>query len=200
MQHPLMGMFFVYISRKPYDNAHMRTIYLGGGCFWCTEAVFQRLRGVLEVTPGYMGGETKSPSYQEVSTGTTGHAEVIKVVYDNELIQTDDIFDVFFASHDPTTPNRQEHDVGTQYRSVIFYTDEATRESAVQAIERAQMNLPLEKAIITHVIEAADFYPAESEHCNFYMTNRDAPYCLAIIDPKIEKLQKKFSDKVHPDR
>lgn len=177
----------------------MQTIYLGGGCFWCTEAVFQRLRGVSEVTPGYMGGTTQSPSYEAVASGATGHAEVIKVIYDDTMISTDDILDVFFALHDPTTPNRQGADVGTQYRSVIFYTNETMRESSVHAIERKQATLPEGVQVITHVIEAKEFYAAESYHHNFYLLHKDAPYCQVVIDPKIEKLQKTFGDKVMPE-
>lgn len=179
----------------------MKTIYLGGGCFWCTEAVFQQLRGVSEVSPGYMGGTVAEPSYDQVSSGATGHAEVIKLSYDDAVITTDDILDVFFATHDPTTPNRQGADIGTQYRSVIFYTDEQMRDAAMRAIERAQAKFSQtggEKTVITHVTEASDFYPAEAYHHNFYEAHRDAPYCQVVIDPKIEKLQNTFNDKLVP--
>jgi peptide-methionine (S)-S-oxide reductase len=173
----------------------MKTIYLGGGCFWCTEAVFKELRGVSEVMPGYMGGSVAEPSYEAVSSGSTGHAEVIKVVYDDAQITTEEILDVFFAVHDPTTPNRQGADVGTQYRSVIFYTDELMREKAMEAITRAQAAVA-GKLITTHVGEAMDFYAAEGYHHNYYELHRDAPYCQVVIDPKIEKLHKQFNDKL----
>lgn len=174
----------------------MKTIYLGGGCFWCTEAVFKRLRGVSEVTPGYMGGSVANPSYDAVATGTTGHAEVIKIVYDDTVLATDDLLDVFFATHDPTTTDRQGADVGTQYRSVIFYTDESLRETAQRAVARKQEALSPEHAVVTHIVEASDFYPAEAEHHNFYELHRDAPYCQVVIDPKIEKLSASFGDKL----
>ncbi len=172
----------------------MKTIYLGGGCFWCTEAVFKNLKGVTEVTPGYMGGTTKNPSYEEVSTGTSGHAEVIKVMYDEAVISTADILDVFFATHDPTTHNRQGADQGTQYRSIIFYTDPGMREEAGVALSRAQATLPEGKTVVTELVEQSEFYAAEDYHHNYYETHRDAPYCQVVIDPKVEKLTKKFSD------
>ncbi len=171
-----------------------KTIYLGGGCFWCTEAVFQNLRGVHEVTPGYMGGTVKNPSYEVVSTGESGHAEVIKVLYDEKMISTADLLDVFFATHDPTTVNRQGADQGTQYRSIIFYEDATMREEVIAGIARAQAALPEGKNIVTEVAERSDFYPAEQYHYNYYTMHRDAPYCQVIINPKLDKVQHKFAD------
>ena len=189
----------------------MKTIYLGGGCFWCTEAVFKSLKGVQEVIPGYMGGTVANPSYEAVCSGTTGHAEVIKVYYDERMISTDDILDIFFATHDLTTPNRQGNDVGSQYRSIIFYTHDQEPHSlggltespeddvpgAIQrAISRAQSTLSGDAQIVTEVVTATDFYPAEDYHYNYYADHSDAPYCQLVISPKLEKLQKKFSDKL----
>lgn len=187
----------------------MKTIYLGGGCFWCTEAVFRSLRGVHEVVPGYMGGTLPNPSYEAVCTGETGHAEVIKVYYDEKVISTDDLLDVFFETHDPTTPNRQGADVGTQYRSIIFHTadqdpgfseDEAGEPAphAIQrAIARAQAKLPDDSFVVTEVAEASEFYPAEEYHYNYYANHAAAPYCQIVISPKLEKLQKQHGEKVH---
>lgn len=178
----------------------MRTIYLGGGCFWCTEAVFQTLRGVTEVVPGYLGGIEPNPSYESVSTGKTGHAEVVKVTYDESVIGTDDILDIFFATHDPTTLNRQGNDVGSQYRSIIFYTDEDQGEIARSTIARIQATLPADTAVVTEVAEATDFYPAEQYHYSYYRNNTDAPYCQVVIHPKLEKLQQHFAQKLSTEQ
>jgi len=189
----------------------MKTIYLGGGCFWCTEAVFKSLKGVHEVVPGYMGGDAPNPSYEEVCTGKTGHVEVVKVYYDNAVISTDDLLDIFFATHDPTTINQQGNDIGTQYRSVIFYTEDQephsrggltedshddVKGSIQRAIGRAQAGLSEEKMVVTDVVRATEFYPAEEYHANYYTEHSSQPYCQLVISPKLEKLQKKFSDKM----
>lgn len=171
-------------------DSHGKTIYLGGGCFWCTEAVFKELRGVLEVIPGYMGGSTPQPSYEAVCSGTTGHAEVVKVYYDDHTISTADILDIFFSVHDPTTPNRQGGDIGSQYRSIIFYSDDTQREEVRLAVERAQKKYT--DNITTEVATAVEFYPAEEYHYNYYQNNPDAPYCAIVIEPKLEKLKKEF--------
>lgn len=177
-------------------DPHLHTIYLGGGCFWCTEAVFQSLKGVREVVPGYMGGTVARPSYEAVSTGTTGHAEVVRVTFDDSVISLDDLLDIFFATHDPTTVDRQGADVGSQYRSIIFYTGDAMREAASEAMRRAQAALPEGKALVTHLAEAVEFYQAEPYHDDYYRKNATAPYCQLVIHPKLEKLQKRFSDKL----
>lgn len=173
----------------------MKTIYLGAGCFWCTEAVFKSLRGVHEVVPGYMGGDVPHPTYEAVCTGDTGHAEVIKVSYDESVISTDDLLDVFFATHDPTTLNSQGNDIGTQYRSVIFYTDDI-HDVIERAIARAQSVASEGKKVVTAVARAMEFYPAEAYHQNYYATHSSQPYCQIVISPKLEKLQKNFSDKL----
>lgn len=186
----------------------MKTIYLGGGCFWCTEAVFRGLKGVTEVVPGYMGGTIENPSYEQVSAGTSGHAEVIKVSFDETVITLDDILDVFFATHDPTTLNQQGNDIGTQYRSIIFYTDEHDAQpvamtdgsygpSVIQhAIDRKQSTLPEGTRVVTQIASAGVFYPAEDYHQRYYEEHRGATYCQLVIDPKIEKLQQQFPDKL----
>ncbi len=173
-----------------------KVIYLGGGCFWCTEAVFQVLQGVLRVRPGYMGGSVPNPTYQQVCTGQTGHAEVVEVVYDTRMISTDDLLDIFFHMHDPTTLNRQGADVGTQYRSVIFYTDEATRISALKCIRQLTRQNVFNRLIVTEVQPATAFFPAEAYHMNYYNTHRKAPYCTLVIEPKLMKLKERFAHRV----
>lgn len=164
---------------------------LAGGCFWCTEAVFQRVNGVIKVTPGYTGGNMDHPDYDHVSMGTTGHAEAIQIEFDPEIISYDTILDIFFATHDPTTLNAQGNDVGTQYRSAIFYHDEKQREIA-------QSKLKTE--YVTEITRFEKFYSAESNHKDYYDKNRESnPYCTVIIDPKVKKLLTKFSDKVRPE-
>ena len=179
------------------ESSHdtFRTIYLGGGCFWCTEAVFQKVRGVQSVVPGYMGGSVPNPSYEAVCTGATGHAEVVQVIYDTGVIPTSALLDIFFATHDSTTPDRQGADQGSQYRSIIFYTDEAMRQSALEAVARTQENVA-GRAVVTHVVEAPEFYPAEEYHYSYYANNTDAPYCVVTIDPKLQKLLQKFANHV----
>lgn len=172
----------------------MKTIYLGGGCFWCTEAIFKSLRGVQQVIPGYMGGAVQNPTYEQVCTGTTGHAEVIKVYFDESTLSLADLLDVFFETHDPTTLNRQGADTGTQYRSVIFYTDDDDRAIVTSAIERAKETHA--NPVVTEIAQASVFYPAEAYHENYYAENRDAPYCELVISPKLEKLHEKFADKL----
>ncbi len=179
----------------------METIYLAGGCFWCTEAVFRSLHGVLSVTPGYMGGHSptdgRAPTYEEVCSGMTGHAEVVKVEYDPEHISTEAILDVFFDSHDPTTLDRQGADVGNQYRSAIFYTeheqkdviDEKIREYGVLVAD-AQAG----KAIVTEVSLADEFYPAEDYHHDYFGKNPDKAYCQLVVAPKIKKLEKNHKE------
>ena len=170
----------------------MQTVYLGAGCFWCVEAVFDRLLGVSEVKSGYMGGNIKNPSYREVCTGNTGHAEVIKVEFDDSIIDFKTLLDVFWTTHDPTTLNRQGADKGTQYRSAIFYTHESQKneaESSKSTIATKYWNDP----IVTEISPATVFYPAEKYHQQFYENNPDQTYCSIVIPPKIAKLKQKFS-------
>lgn len=173
-----------------------KTAVFGGGCFWCTEAVFAMLKGVSKVESGYAGGERENPSYEQVSAGATGHAEVIRVTYDPAIISYDDLMTVFFGSHDPTTLNRQGNDVGTQYRSVIFYADEHEREIAQRLSEEIQRSLTDGSRVVTQIVPFVNFYPAEAYHANYYEMNTDAPYCQIIIEPKIEKVRKRFAELV----
>lgn len=162
----------------------------GGGCFWCTEAVFESLRGVTEVLPGYSGGEKPNPTYEEVCGGDTGHAEVTRVEYDPDEIDYNDLLTVFFAAHDPTTLNRQGNDIGTQYRSVIFYANENQKEKAVEFVN----NLKADGVkAVTEIEPLKEFYVAEDYHKKYYESHKDQPYCQVVINPKLEKIQKQFS-------
>jgi peptide-methionine (S)-S-oxide reductase len=164
----------------------------GGGCFWCTEAVFERLKGVMSVAPGYAGGTTPNPTYAQVCTGRTGHAEVAQVKYDPAQVTYNDLLTVFFATHDPTSLNRQGADVGTEYRSVIFYTSEDQKRQAEAVIEELNHSLPKERPIVTEVSPLDKFYEAEDYHHEYYRNNFAAPYCQFVIEPKLEKLHAKF--------
>jgi|SRR3989344_120190 len=166
-----------------------QTIVFGGGCFWCTEAVFRELKGVISVMPGYSGGETQNPTYESVCTGKTGHAEVSQIIYDPSRIALDDLLTVFFATHDPTTLNKQGNDVGTQYRSVIFYTTSDQKEEAEKFI--LKLNEEGEK-VVTEVKQLDKFYPAEEYHRQYFKKNPDQAYCQIVISPKLEKLKTKF--------
>jgi peptide-methionine (S)-S-oxide reductase len=166
----------------------------GGGCFWCIEAVFEQLEGVKSVTSGYAGGKTEKPSYEDVCSGQTGHAEVTQIEFDPKKISFDQLLDVFWAAHDPTTLNRQGADVGTQYRSIILYHNEAQRTAAEISKKRAQAEFP--SPIVTQIVPFTKFYKAEGYHQDYYRSNPRAPYCAFVIRPKLEKLQKKLGK--HP--
>ncbi len=170
----------------------LETIVFGGGCFWCTEAVFTILKGVKSVEPGYAGGHTKNPTYEEVSAGDTGHIEVIKIEFYPDQIAPEELFQVFFATHDPTTPNRQGNDVGPQYHSAIFYTTESQKKKAEHYIMMLQKTIP-HRTIITTVAPLDVFYKAEDYHQKYYENHRGAGYCQVVIDPKVEKVREKFS-------
>ena len=169
---------------------------LAGGCFWCTEAVFERVEGVQKVTPGFTGGSIKNPAYREIITGRTGHAEAIAISFDPEKISFEELLYIFFSTHDPTTLNRQQHDVGTQYRSAIFYNNSQQRDIALEVIEKIKAEKIFRDPIVTEVTEAPAFYEAEPEHKEYYSRNPDQQYCRAIIDPKIKKLKQLFSEKL----
>lgn len=175
----------------------MKQVVFGGGCFWCTEAVFQMLKGVSKVESGYAGGALENPSYERVSGGNTGHAEVIRVSYDPAIITYEDLLTVFFGSHDPTTPNRQGNDVGEQYRSVIFYGDEKEKEIAEKLIKDVDVSLTDGTHVVTQLEPLTVFYPAESYHRNYFKENKSAPYCQLIIEPKVEKVRKRFAELVN---
>lgn len=164
-----------------------------GGCFWCTEAVFKMLRGVYSVTSGYIGGKTKNPTYEQVCNGNTGHAEAIQIEFNPKEISFANLLTVFFGSHDPTTLNRQGNDIGTQYRSAIFYTTEEQKEIAENFIREINASSSEGKKVVTEVVPATDFYKAEAYHADYYTRNSDAPYCEVIINPKLEKVQKQFA-------
>ncbi len=175
------------------DNKNEVAVF-GGGCFWCTEAVFKMLRGVSLVVPGYAGGTTKNPTYEEVSGGRTGHAEVTRVEYDPSSITYKNLLTVFFAAHDPTTLNRQGNDIGTQYRSVIFYTTDQQKKDAEDFIKDLNASSKEGKAIVTELEPMPEFYEAENYHQDYYARNKDAPYCELVINPKLQKVQHLLAD------
>jgi peptide-methionine (S)-S-oxide reductase len=169
---------------------------LGGGCFWCTEAVFQRLRGVDNVVSGYSGGSVKNPTYKQVCTGTTGHAEVIQITYDPKLISFVELLEVFWKTHDPTTKNRQGNDKGPQYRSVVFYHTAEQKELAEKYKQKLDAAGAFDAPIVTEIVPFAEFYPAEAYHQNFFVDHPGHGYCAAVIRPKMEKFEKVFKDKL----
>ncbi len=167
------------------------TAVVAGGCFWCTEAVFKMLKGVTRVRSGYIGGKTENPSYQAVCTGRTGHAEAVQVTFDPEIVSYDTLLDVFFATHDPTTLNRQGNDAGTQYRSGVFYSNDAQKAAAEAARERA--NKLWDGKVVTEITPATTFYEAEGYHQDYFELNPSQPYCQVIINPKVAKARKSFA-------
>lgn len=169
---------------------------LAGGCFWCTEAVLKRLKGVISVTPGYTGGTTLNPSYDDVVKGSTGHAESVEIVFDHEVIPFDVLLDVFFHMHDPTSRNKQGNDAGPQYRSVVFYHSTKQRNAVKQVADRLIKDRVYTRPIVTEVVPAGEFYPAEEHHVNYYEKNSYQPYCQYVIDPKITKLYTDYADLV----
>jgi len=168
----------------------------GGGCFWCTDAVFQQLKGVHAVASGYSGGSVKNPTYEQVCTGTTGHAEATQITYDPKLISFPDLLEVFWRTHNPTTPNRQGNDVGPQYRSAIFYHTPEQKTLAEQYKRKLDASGVFEAPIVTEITAFSAFYPAEAHHQNFYLDNPRQAYCVAVIGPKLEKFRKVFKDKL----
>lgn len=168
-------------------------IVLGGGCFWCTEAVFKMLRGVLSVEPGYAGGNIPNPTYEQVCGGQTGHAEVVKIEYDSDMVPLETLLTVFFASHNPTTPNQQGNDIGTEYRSIILYSTEEQKNISEKFI--IDLNNSSEKGapVITEVKLLETFYPAEDYHKNYYENNKNQGYCQVVINPKLAKVKKEFA-------
>jgi peptide-methionine (S)-S-oxide reductase len=171
-------------------------ITLGGGCFWCTEAVFLGMKGVETVTPGYSGGHIKNPAYKEVITGRTGHAEVIQITFNPAIVSFTEILEVFFMTHDPTTLNRQGADVGTQYRSAIFYHTEEQKKIAENVIQLFEKEKVYDNPIVTEVTAFSNFYEAEDYHKNYFARNPNQPYCQFVVAPKVEKFRKIFKEKV----
>ena len=172
------------------------TATFASGCFWCTEAIFQELNGVISVESGYTGGHVKNPSYREVCNETTGHAEAVRIIYDPVLISYTELLEVFFMTHDPTSVNRQGADIGTQYRSAIFYHDPDQKNLAENIIDELNVKKIWDDPIVTEVKKAAEFYPAEDYHQDYFKNNRTAAYCNFVIVPKLDKFRKVFSDKL----
>ena len=181
-------------SKKINESRSLATF--GNGCFWCTEAIFQELKGVENVVPGYTGGTTKNPTYGEVVTGFTGHAEVIQLTYDPEIISYRELLEIFFYTHDPTTLNRQGNDVGTQYRSAIYYHNKEQKLEAKEIIKQLKEEKVYENKIVTEITPMGVFYLAEDYHNDYYNNNKNQGYCRAVISPKLEKFTKKYKSKM----
>jgi peptide-methionine (S)-S-oxide reductase len=188
------------IAKKSNMTTNLETATLANGCFWCTEAIFQRLKGVESLVSGYTGGDIKNPTYSEVSSGSTGHAEAIEITFNPDIISFQEILDVFFSTHDPTTLNRQGYDVGTQYRSAIFYHSKTQKEVAEKFIKALTDAKVFDKKIVTQIVPFKEFYRAESYHQNYYNNNKNQGYCRAVINPKLEKFIKKYKDKLKKDQ
>ena len=178
------------------DTTGMQVATFGSGCFWCTEAIFERLNGVVKVESGYAGGTVENPTYEEVCTGKTGHAEVTQITYDPKIITYDELLEVFWKTHDPTTLNRQGNDVGTQYRSVIFYHNEEQKELAENYKKELDKSGAWDNPIVTEISPVTNFYPAEGYHQDYYENNPNQGYCAFVIAPKVEKFEKVFKDKL----
>ncbi|MCP2044770.1 peptide-methionine (S)-S-oxide reductase MsrA [Pontibacter sp. HSC-36F09] len=176
----------------------MEKATFGGGCFWCTEAVFQDLAGVQKVESGYAGGHMENPTYKQVTSGTTGHAEVLQITYDPDAISYDELLEVFWETHDPTTLNRQGNDIGPQYRSIVLYHNDEQREKAEKYLKELDASGAFDAPIVTTVEPLQEFYPAEDYHQNYFNTHGHEPYCSFVIRPKVDKFRKVFADKLKP--
>lgn len=172
----------------------IKTIVFGGGCFWCTEAVFKKVKGVESVLPGYSGGNTKNPTYEQICSGQTGHAEVVQIKYNSKITHLKDLLTIFFGSHDPTTIDRQGNDVGTQYRSVVFTTDKVQMEEVLEFINNINNSSNEGKKVVTEVSLLDVFYEAEDYHKNYFEKNPGNPYCEIVINPKLQKVQEKYAE------
>lgn len=206
----ILGLVFIYCTAKEKPvvkdefkepvkikvKEGMEVATFAGGCFWCTEAVFLEIKGVEKVVSGYIGGKTKNPTYKDICTGETGHAEAIQITYNPKEVAYEDLLEVFFGTHDPTTLNRQGADVGTQYRSEIFYHSEAQKVKAENYIELLVKEKLYDKSIVTKISSATQFYPAEDYHQNYYNQNSSQGYCQMVIAPKLEKLHKYYKSKL----
>jgi peptide-methionine (S)-S-oxide reductase len=186
---------FAQKNQIKMDN-NLKIATFANGCFWCTEAIFQRLEGVEKVLPGYIGGNVKNPSYKEVSSGITGHAEALQIQFDPKIISYRELLDIFFYTHDPTTLNRQGYDVGTQYRSAIFYHDENQKNDAEKIILQLEKEKVYADNIVTEITPYDIFYVAEDYHQNYYNNNKNQGYCRAVINPKLDKFMKKYGSKI----
>lgn len=185
-------------NKKAMGSGKIEVATLGAGCFWCVEAAFMQLNGVESAKSGYSGGHIKNPSYKEVCNGNTGHAEVVQIKFDPAIISFAEILEVFFTVHDPTQLNRQGNDIGTQYRSAVFFHSEEQKQIALKAIEAANETHTWSNPVVTEVTAFEAFYPAEEYHDNYYNLHTDQPYCSMVITPKMEKFKKKFHDKLKP--
>ena len=183
-------------NKEKMPNAKLDTALVGGGCFWCTEAQLQQLNGVIHVESGFAGGETKNPTYKEVCTGLSGHAEVIQVIFDPSILSYDELLAAFWQAHDPTQLNRQGNDVGTQYRSVIFYRNEEQKNIAENYKKKLNEEKAYDKPVVTEISPLPIFYKAEGYHQNYYNENSGQGYCQYVIQPKLEKFRKVFKDKL----
>ena len=192
----IMVLILLSVTNTDAQQKKLEKATFGNGCFWCSEAVFQRLNGVIGIRSGYEGGAIPNPTYAEVCTGTTGHAEVIEVTFDPTKITYDELLNVFWKTHDPTTLNRQGADVGTQYRSVIFYHNEAQKAIATQYKNELNKTNAFGKPVVTAINKAETFYVAEKYHQDYFNNNKDQPYCRLVILPKLDKLEKVFKDKL----
>lgn len=188
----LISILIIYSNSSMSNDLQKAT--LGGGCFWCTEAIYLELKGVVDVKPGYSGGHVKNPTYKEVCEGTTGHAEVVQITFDPEIISFSQLLEVFFMTHDPTTRNRQGNDVGPQYRSVVFYHNEKQKEVAERVINLFEKEAIYSKPIVTEVAEFDKFYIAEDYHINYFARNKTQGYCQFVVAPKVEKFKKIFKE------
>ena len=191
---PLFAQKSIYDKKIPQNN--METVTLGGGCYWCVEAIYENLNGVKSVISGFSGGKTKNPTYEAVSSGRTGYAESVQITFDKTVTNLDEIFKVFFTVHDPTTLNRQGADEGTQYRSVIFYNDEIQKKAAESIISDLKKAKVYRNPIVTAIEPFTQFYKAEDYHQNYYANNKNQPYCQMVIQPKLEKFEKIFKDRL----
>lgn len=178
------------------SNSNMDTVTFGSGCFWCTEAIFERVKGVTSVVSGYSGGTVKNPTYEEVCEGTTGHAECTQITFDPSIISFDELLEIFWKTHDPTTLNRQGNDVGTQYRSVIFYHNIEQKQKAEYYKQKLNDEKIWDKPIVTEITRFEKFYPAENYHQEYYDKNPNQGYCVYVITPKVEKFEKIFQEKL----
>jgi peptide-methionine (S)-S-oxide reductase len=174
------------------SNKKTESVVFAGGCFWCTEAIFKALKGVTSVMPGYAGGTVKNPSYEQVCTGTTGHAEAIKIDFDSSITSFRDLLEVFFSTHDPTQLNRQGNDVGTQYRSAVFYGSERQKQDAEKFIGELTQEKVFSSPIVTTLEPLTEFYEAENYHRDYFAKNPNQPYCMLVINPKLDKFKKKY--------
>ena len=194
MRHCVNSLALRFAPARPSEKSlALKSAVFGGGCFWCTEAIFQRLKGVHQVISGYAGGQVANPSYEEVSRGQSGHAEVIKIEYDPTELSYETLLEIFFALHDLTTINQQGNDYGEQYRSIILYVDAAQKKMAEDYIQKLTKEKIYTKAIVTELKPLTDFYPAEKYHSDYFERNAGLPYCRLVIAPKIRKLEEKFA-------